>query len=96
MSKIVGFLESIGQDANLRDAPPEEFKLALNDDELSLEAQTAILEKDELGLAELIGARVITCCMVLPGKEEDDESEEEPSKDDDEVRSLLVLHRHVA
>lgn len=65
MSKVVDFLEMIGQDARLRHASQDEMKLALTDVQMDADLQAAILAKDQLQLEELLGVSN-TCCLVFP------------------------------
>ena len=85
MSNVIGFLERMGQDAQLRRASLSEVELALKDAQIDPELQAAILDQDQRQLEALLG-REHLCCLMFPAKEdEDDDSEESPSRDDDEI-----------
>jgi hypothetical protein len=97
MSNVISFLETIGQDAQLRHATNNELELALTDAQIGSELQEALLHNDQAQLEALLGARINIVCSVFPGKEDDDEEEEEsPSKDDDEITLSHVAVRRIA
>lgn len=86
MSKVISFLETVGQDAQLRHATNNEMELALTRAQIAPEPRAAILNNDKSQLEALLGARINVVCAVYPGKEDDDEEEEEtPVPDDDEI-----------
>ena len=93
MSNVISFLESVGQDAELRHATKDELELALSKAQIDPALQAALLGRDQQELEARLGVTTNVCCGVFPGKEEDDETEEEPSKDDDEVRARSVACR---
>jgi len=96
MSNVIGFLESVGQDAALRHAAQGELKLALSGAQIDPALQIAILNNDQDRLTALLGARTNLVCGVLPGKEDDDEGEEAPSRDDDEITGSYAVVRRIA
>ena len=97
MSKIIEFLEQLGQDATLRYATDAELEAALLQAGLSASDRTAILGKDQRLLEALLDAKANICCMVanpkepdpdgltVPGEKEDREVKE---KKDDKAKSL--------
>ena len=97
MSNVIGFLERMGQDAQLRHADNNEMELALNRAEIDPNLQTAILNGDQVQLEALLGARTNVVCAIMPGKEEDDEEgDEHPLPDDDEVTRFHAASGRVA
>jgi hypothetical protein len=97
MSKVIRFLETVGQDAQLRHATNNEMELALTCAGIDPEPQAAILNSDKAQLEALLGARINVVCAVFPGKEDDDEEEEEtPVPDDDEITLSRVALRRIA
>jgi len=84
MSKVIEFLETLGQDARLRHATGSELQSALTCEEIAPELQAAILRSDRNHLDALLGARTNVVCGVFPGKEDDDDKKG-PAPDDDEV-----------
>jgi len=96
MSNVISFLETMGQDAQLRHATSNELELALTDAHISPELQEALLQSDQAQLEALLGARINIVCSVFPGKEDDEEEEESPSQDDDEITFLHVAMRRIA
>ena len=90
MSNVISFLESVGQDADLRHATKDELELALSKAQISPELHAAILHGDQARLIALLGAKTNVVCAVMPGKEDDDEGEESPSKDDDEITGQIT------
>jgi len=94
MSNVIAFLETMGQDAELRHAGRSELYRELNERKVDAEAQWAILRGDSERLETLLGAPVIVCCSITPpGKE--DEEEEDPSREDEEI-SLQASVRCIA
>jgi hypothetical protein len=81
MSNVIGFLETMGQDAGLRNATNNDLALALTRAQIDPELQAAILGKDQARIEALLGATTNVCCVLMPK----DDEEEEPEKDDDEV-----------
>lgn len=97
MSNVIGFLEKMGQDAELRHATNDEMKLALTSTQIDPDLKAAILQSDQAKLDVLLGARINIVCSVFPGKEEDDEEEEEsPAQDDDEITLSHFAVRRIA
>ncbi len=94
MSNVIGFLERMGQDAQLRHAATDEVNVALANAGIGPALQAVILGNDKAHLEALLGARTNVLCLVAPGKGEDDEDDESPDRDDDEVSGSAI--RHVA
>jgi hypothetical protein len=90
MTNVISFLESVGQDAQLRHATKEELELAMNRAQIDPALQAALMRGDQNQLEALLGTRINVVCAIFPGKE-DDEEEEAPSKDDDEITGLAAL-----
>jgi hypothetical protein len=95
MSNAIAFLETIGQDAQLRHSGTEVLEAELVTASIAPEIRAAIIGNDQERLEELLGATPIVCCMVFPEKKEEEE-EEEPSKDDDEVSMSLASSLYLA
>ena len=81
MSNVIGFLETMGQDAALRHAADGDVALALEDARIDPMLQAAIMGKDQARIEALLGATTNVCCALLPEREDEDE---EPV-DDDEI-----------
>lgn len=85
MSNVIGFLEKMGQDANLRFGDARELELALSQTEIDAVLQAALMRGDQAQLEALLGVSTNVCCLVAPGKDGDDEGDERPAPDDDEI-----------
>jgi hypothetical protein len=83
MSNVIAFLETMGQDAELRHAGRAELYRELTDRQVDTDAQWAILRGDSERLGVLLGAPTIICCSITAPDEE--EEEEEPSREDEEI-----------
>lgn len=94
MSNVIGFLEKMGQDAELRHATNGEMELALAATAIEPELQVAILSSDQSEMEALLGTRTNLICGLAPGKDDDDD--EIPVEDDDEISSSLFIPRRVA
>lgn len=81
---LIGFLESLGRDADLRHATRDELKWAMPD--LDVESQRLLQVEDRPQVEALLGVKASICCGLVPGRE-DEEEEEEPGKEDEEIRS---------
>jgi hypothetical protein len=92
VSKLIEFLEKMGQDASLRHATPAKLVEALMRSDLNDSEREAILRKDQRLLEAMLDARANVCCMVAkPMREEPDEAEEEKEeteKKDDKPKSV--------
>jgi len=78
MSNLIGFLEHVGQDAQLRYATKETLESALSSAGLALDARAAILADEHDRLAMLVGATKPVCCCLSPDEDDDaDESGED-------------------
>jgi hypothetical protein len=89
MSNVIAFLETMGQDAELRHAGRAELYRELTEQHVDADAQWAILRGDCERLEALLGAPTIVCCSIDKGDEE--EEEEEPSRDGDEISTYASL-----
>jgi hypothetical protein len=78
MSKLIGFLEHVGQDAQLRYATKEALESALVNAGLAADVSAAILADEHDRLAMLAGATKPACCCLSPDEDDDaDESGED-------------------
>jgi hypothetical protein len=91
MSNAVSFLESLGSNANLRDATKNEIESALAGTQIAANVQAAILAGDQRQLESLLNVRAQMYCALEPGKEDDDE--DAPSRDDDEISAQSGTRR---
>jgi len=80
MSDLIGFLEHVGQDAQLRYATKETLESALVDAGLATDACAAILAGEHDRLALLIGATKPVCVCLSP--DEDDDADEKSGEDE--------------
>jgi hypothetical protein len=90
MSKIVSFLENVGQDSELRFMKQGELESAMAASAIDQETREAIVSGDPAEVERVLGTNSIICCAILnpePGKE-DDEEEEEPKEDEIHLRTL--------
>jgi hypothetical protein len=76
VSKIIEFLEKLGQDADLRHATTAELNAALMHADIDDSARAVVLQKDQRLLEELLDAGSNVCCMIAMPQTEDDEEEE--------------------
>jgi hypothetical protein len=83
VSKLIEFLEKMGQDATLRHATPAQLADALARSGLEVSACAAILMKDQRLLEALLDANANICCMVARPMKEDDEEEEVEEEGDE-------------
>jgi len=82
MFDVIDFLESVGQDAQLRYASSEEVVASLAGQSIDSKLRDAILAKDAQGLGAMLGQDVF-CCYINPAKvDEDEEKENYRGKDD--------------
>lgn len=88
MSKVINLIEMLGAQASFG-----EQKMVINDSvELDSELKSALLDKDNDKLNELLGVRNTIVCAMLPAKDDEpDESEEQ-----DEVSSSENVLRHAS
>jgi hypothetical protein len=85
MSNIIDFLETIGQDANLRYASNREMQHMLVNSQLDQDIKQAVLARDQQRLTALVGAQNVCCllvpaqvrCLLVPGINDEDEHYEE-------------------
>jgi hypothetical protein len=83
MSNVIEFLEKLGQDAQLRDAPQEELAAALAEAQVEAPYCSAILAKDASQLQDLLGLRPMLY-VLMPAEEEEEEDGEEDGEDEEE------------
>jgi hypothetical protein len=81
VSHLIGFLEQLGQDADLRRASDKMMEEALRSAGIDPALRAAILAGDRRVLEELMGAQPNICCTV---HREDEEEEEEPEEEEEE------------
>ena len=77
MSNVIGFLEQLGRDAQLRHATGHEVEAALLRAGIEPHLRAAILGEDRCLLESLVGADHNICCMVNAPEEEEEERAEE-------------------
>lgn len=65
MSSVIRFLETMGQNADLRHAAKPTLYKALNAQQVDRDAQWAILRGDKNRLEALLGARTNMVCAVF-------------------------------
>ncbi|MGO4703070.1 hypothetical protein [Dyella sp. 2RAB6] len=95
MSDIIKFLERMGADARLRDAPDAELELALAEARLEPQHGAAVLAGDAAGLQALLGLGTLMA-VQLPAEEEEEEQEDEgegepPSPAEESLRREAVV-----
>jgi hypothetical protein len=92
MSNVIGFLEEMGRDAQLRHADADARESALTRAEIVPSVHAAIASGDTRRLEAVLGARTNMVCGLAPGKQ-DNEDPAEPSKqdDDEEIRATAFL-----
>ena len=99
MSNVIGFLEAMGQDAQLRHATSDELQQALTGVGIDPQLRAAIVSGDQQLLEALLGATTNVCCGLHPAEPDDDEEEDDETDDDDleeeddELKSQLVRGR---
>lgn len=85
MLDVIDFLESMGQDAQLRHASRDEVGLALSSAEIDPELRVAILARDEQGLQALLGQDPF-CCLISPAKPGEEQEECDGSCEEDKEK----------
>lgn len=83
MSNVIDFLESMGQNAQLRYATSDEVEQALARAQITTELQAAILGNDSRALEALLDIQANVCC-ALHAPEDEPEEDEDDGKDDDQ------------
>ena len=84
MSNVIDFLEQFGRDAGLRHASGEEAEAALRLAGIEPAMRTAIMDKDQSALEQLLGADTNVCCLINKPDEEEEGNEEELEEDDED------------
>ena len=92
MSDIIEFLERMGEDARLRDAPDAELELALAEARLEPAHGAAVLAGDAARLHALLGLGTLMA-VQLPAEEEE---EEQPDEGDEPPPAEESLRREAA
>lgn len=95
MSNVIGFLEEMGRDAQLRHAGADALESALAHVGIDPPLQAAIANGDPRCLEMLLGARTDLVCGLSPGRQ-DNEEPAEPSKQDDDEEVRVAAFRRVA
>ncbi|TAM59037.1 MAG: hypothetical protein EPN49_11705 [Rhodanobacter sp.] len=75
MSNVIGFLERMGQDAQLRHASQNDVEQALTRAQIDPELQVAILAKDQRRIEALLGVSNVCCAFMYDDHEEDDQKQ---------------------
>ena len=73
MSNAIRFLETMGQDANLRHAAQGVIASELAQAKIDAPTQAAILGRDHARLEAAVGATAVICCAQDPGHDDDEE-----------------------
>lgn len=82
MLNVIRFLEKMGSEAQWNDLTMEKMELALSKTDIEGPLRTAILNKDDAQLQQLLQQKPFVC-MIEPGEEDqEDESEPEPGERD--------------
>jgi hypothetical protein len=88
MSSIIGFLERMGGDSQLRHAAGEELARALDEAQIEPLLAGAVLTGDPAKLQSMLQVERTLCCLVYRPDEEEkkeaEEEEEEPENGDDD------------
>lgn len=87
MSKVLEFLERVGQDWQLRHADPAVLTQVMAQAGLDPSLQAAILDPDARRLETLLNLSGNVCCAVHPAHEDEEdltEDEEDFAEDDDD------------
>jgi len=99
MSDVIGFLEKMGRDAQLRYGSQDELEIALENSGIDPEVRVAILGKDKFRLDTLLGQGGLFG-MMIPAKEDEDESEGEdekaPEREGDDVKDSMLSASELA
>jgi hypothetical protein len=85
MSNVIGFLELMGRDSQLRSATGPELEAALIRAGIEPGSRAVIMAGDQHLLESLIGAGHNICCMInVPEEEESEEEDDEREDGEDE------------
>jgi hypothetical protein len=84
VSNVIDFLNTLGQDADLRHASRQELELALEAAGIDPALRAALLGSDQRKLENLLGANTNVCAMIAPGRKEDEEEDEDDFDEDDD------------
>lgn len=81
MSNVIGFLDAMGRDAQLRHADTGTLAAALEQAQIDPALREAVLSGDQQRLESLLGARTNVVCGFAPAQDDDDQDK---APDDDE------------
>lgn len=79
MSNVIGFLDAMGRDAQLRHADTGTLAAALEQAQIDPALRDAVLSGDQQRLESLLGARTNVVCGFAPAEDDD-----QKAPDDDE------------
>jgi hypothetical protein len=79
---VIDFLESMGQDAQLRYASSEEVAATLAGQPMDSKLRDVLLAKDAQGLGVMLGKEPF-CCYINPAKEDEGEDDKDEGEEDD-------------
>lgn len=82
MSGIIGFLERMGRDSQLRHATAEELARALNEAGIEETTSRSLLCGDVAMLQSTLEVDRTLCCLVYSPREDEEEEVEEEHEDD--------------
>lgn len=88
MKNIIGFLEELGRNSDLR-LDKVDFEAILENDDFDPEVRKAILDKDQNAIEMILNARSKIVCILIPA-EEDDEDEDKDKDDSTEEDSISI------
>jgi hypothetical protein len=83
MADVIGLLERIGQDAQLRHAGRAEIESMLTSSGLDPALRDALVGNDTGSLRTLLGANTDMCCLIHAPDDDDEEGEMPDDGDDD-------------
>lgn len=79
MSKLIEFLEQLGQDSQLCRASGEELLLAMNRAGLASAARAAVVASDRRAIEQQTGAGTNVCCVIYSSEENDEDDASAPA-----------------
>ncbi len=84
MSNVIDFLELMGQEPRLRNAPRSQLLEAMAGAGIDADLQSAILTEDGRALEALLGINASSCCLIhAPDEDEPEEAPDDGGDDDD-------------
>lgn len=75
MRDVIDFLEQIGQNALLRNAPETVHEQALRDSQISPQLHAALVRGDRAEIESILGINNNVCCLVYSPAPDADEKE---------------------